>query len=82
MLTGAIKWNRSPIEVGVHTRHLAMIDRLAESGVSWAHEARKPTSPLLYVAAGGFTDRFRQAALATRDEVHLWTLDDLYPPIS
>lgn len=82
VLTGAIKWNRTPIEVGVHTRHLAMIDRLAESGVSWAHEARKPTSPLLYVAAGGFTDRFRQAALATRDEVHLWTLDDLYSPMS
>lgn len=81
VITGAVKWNRKPIDVGVHTRHLAMIDRLAQSGVSWAHEARKPTSPLLYVAAGGFSDRFRQAATTTRDEVHLWTLDDLYSPI-
>lgn len=81
VLTGAIKWNRSEVDVGVHTRHLAMIDRLAQSGIRWAHEARKPTSPLLYVASGGFTDRFRQAALATRDEVYLWTLDDLYAPI-
>jgi hypothetical protein len=37
-----------------------------------------PTSPLLYVAADPFTERFRQAAAATRAEVYLWTLDDLY----
>lgn len=78
VLTGAVKWNTRQVGVGVHTGHLAMIDRLAESGVGWAHEARKPESPLLYVAAGGFSDRFRQAALAARDEVYLWTLEDLY----
>jgi len=78
ILTGAIKWNREKVNVGVHTEHLAMIDRLAQSGVRWAHEARKPSSPLLYVASGGFSDRFRQAALASRQEVYLWTLDDLY----
>lgn len=78
VLTGAIKWNATNIDVGVHTEHLAMLDRLAESGVGWAHEARKATSPLLYVAAGGFSERFRQAALASRKEVYLWTLEDLY----
>ncbi|MGH9163792.1 MAG: ATP-binding protein [Vicinamibacteraceae bacterium] len=77
-LTGAVKWNRKPLDVDVHTKHLNMIDRLAEAGIAWARNARKPTSPLLYVAAGGFTDRFRRAARATRDEVYLWTLDDLY----
>lgn len=78
ILTGAIKWNRRKVDVDVHTAHFEMIDRLAQSGVRWAHEARKPSSPLLYAAAGGFTERFRQAALASRDEVYLWTLDDLY----
>lgn len=80
VLTGAIKWHRGEVDVGVHTQHLAMLDRLAESGVAWAHVAREPTSPLLYVAASGFTDRFRRAAEATREEVHLWTIDDLYRP--
>jgi uncharacterized protein len=78
VLTGGIKWNRGEVDVGVHTHHLSMLDRLAESGVAWAHVAREPTSPLLYVAANGFTDRFRQAATGSREEVHLWTLDDLY----
>ncbi len=78
VLTGAIKWNSTPLDVRVHTNHLVMLDRLAESGLAWAHTAREPESPLLYVAAGGFTNRFRDAALASRSEVHLWTLEDLY----
>jgi uncharacterized protein len=80
VLTGAIKWHRGEVDVNVHTQHLAMLDRLAESGVAWAHVAREPDSPLLYVAASGFTQRFREAAAATREEVYLWTLDDLYRP--
>jgi hypothetical protein len=81
VLTGAIKWWRNPVDVGVHTRHLEMLDRLSQAGVAWAHEAREPSAPLLYVAAGGFTDRFIQAARATRDEVYLWTLDDIFQPV-
>ncbi|CAN5882378.1 ATP-binding protein [soil metagenome] len=81
VLTGAIKWNRRPIDVQMHADHVAMIDRLAEAGVDWAHTARKLDSPLLYVAAGGFTDRFRSAATASRDQVYIWTLDDLYQPV-
>lgn len=81
VLTGAIKWRQDPVDVGVHTRHLEMLDRLSQAGVAWAHEARKPEAPLLYVAANGFTDRFIQAARATRDEVYLWTLHDLFQPL-
>ncbi len=44
--------------------------------------ARRLETPLLYVAAGGFSDRFRQAALASREEVYLWTLGDLYAEMS
>lgn len=81
ILTGAIKWNRNPVDVHVHTDHISMLTRLARSGVTWAHQALEPESPLLYVASNGFTDRFRQAALATRDEVYLWILADLYRDI-
>jgi uncharacterized protein len=78
VLTGAIKWNRSAVDVDVHVAHLDMLDRLAKSGMGWAHEAQDPASPLLYVAAGGFTDRFREAATGVRKAVYLWTLEDLY----
>jgi uncharacterized protein len=78
ILTGAIKWNRREVDVDLHLEHLSMIDRLARAGVGWAHDALDLSSPLLYVAAGGFSERFRQAALASRDEVCLWTLGDLY----
>lgn len=78
VLTGAVKWYRKPIDLEVHTQHLAMLDRLAESGVAWAHVAREETSPLLYVAASGFTDRFQTVVTASRPEVYLWTLEDLY----
>jgi uncharacterized protein len=81
VLTGAIKWNRRPIDVRVHTDHLSMLTRLADAGVSWAHRALDPASPLLYVASGGFTERFRQAARASRDEVYLWTLEDIYQSV-
>lgn len=77
-LTGSIKWNRSPVDVAVHTRHLAMLDRLAQSGIGWARVACHPESPLLYVAASGFTERFVQAARATREQVYLWSLEDIY----
>lgn len=77
VLTGAVEWSKNTVDVNVHTDHLVMLDRLAQAGVGWAIETRKPSSPLLYVAADGFTDRFPQAASAARDEVYLWTLRDL-----
>ena len=78
VLTGAVKWNRAPLGVAVHTHHLDAVRRLSESGVKWAHEAQQPHSPLLYVAAGGFTAEFRRVATASRETVFLWSLDDLY----
>lgn len=78
LLTGEIKWNRSKLDASVHSDHLAKIERLAVSGVGWAHRARDADSPLLYVAAGGFSESFESAAIASRKHVHLWTLGDLY----
>jgi hypothetical protein len=78
VLTGAIKWNSAEVDIQVHTDHLSMLTRLAAAGVAWAHRALEPESPLLYVASNGFTDRFRRAAEGSRDEVYLWTLDNLY----
>jgi len=78
VMTGAIKWNRTPIDRPVHLEHLEAIGRLAASGVEWAHGARQPEAPLLYVAAGGFTKEFVAAATSSRAHVILWTLDDIF----
>jgi AAA+ ATPase superfamily predicted ATPase len=78
MLTGAIKWNRSPIGTNVHRNHMRDLHRLADSGNRWAHEALEEGSQLLYAAAGGFVDGFRERAMEEGLPVVLWSLDDLY----
>ncbi|MFQ5680339.1 MAG: ATP-binding protein [Gemmatimonadota bacterium] len=82
VLTGEVKWSRSPLDVRVHFDHLAKIERLAAAGVGWAHRAREGESPLLYVAAGGFSEAFVSAARPSREAVYLWTLEDFYAPDS
>jgi hypothetical protein len=79
MLTGEVKWDRQPISASVHARHIDKLQRMADAGRSWAHEALLPSSRLLYVAAGGFDDGFREAVEADEREVLLWTLRDVYP---
>jgi AAA+ ATPase superfamily predicted ATPase len=78
VLTGGVKWNRKALDRQRHFLHLEMLDRLALAGVKWAHAAKQSSAPLLYVAAGGFTKDFVRVARASRDEVYLWTLADLY----
>ncbi len=79
MLTGAIKWNRTPVGSKLHRNHLRDLQRLADSGNRWAHEALEEGSVLLYAAAGGFEDGFRERAREDGLPVLLWTLDDIYP---
>ena len=79
VLTGMVKWNESPGTPQWHIRHLRMIDRLAASGVKWAHTAKEEGAPLLYFAAGGFSDGFESIACASRSAVELVSLPELYP---
>jgi len=79
-LTGSVKWDRAPIGAGVHHRHLEMLRRAADAGRLWAHAALQPDAPLYYVAAGGFTNAFRQAVEASGNPAILWSLADLYAP--
>ena len=82
VLTGLVKWNESPISPRWHVHHLQMIDRLAMSGVKWAHAAKEEDAPLLYVAAGGFSDEFESIAHASRSFVELVSLRHLYQECS
>jgi len=78
MLTGAIKWSQSPAAIGLHRHHMRDLDRLALSGHRWAHEAREQGSFLLYAAAGGFEEDFRERAEQDGLPVICWSLNDLY----
>ena len=78
ILTGGVKWNAQPLDAKWHYHHMQMLERLRQAGVPWAHEAATPHAPILWVAAGGFTDEFRAAVHCDRAEVYLWSLEDLY----
>jgi hypothetical protein len=78
MLTGAVKWNRRPATLAVHTNHVEMLRRLADSGHAWASEALQPDAILYYLAAGGFTDGFAERAAEQGSRVVTWSLNDLY----
>ncbi|HEX5831542.1 MAG TPA: ATP-binding protein [Gemmatimonadaceae bacterium] len=78
VMTGGVKWNRKPLGVSWHHHHMHMLDRLSRCGVAWAHDALKAESPLIWVAAGGFTPAFEAAVRAARPNVILWTLEDMY----
>lgn len=78
VMTGGIKWNAKPLTLEWHVHHLRMLDRLSDSGVKWAHAARERSSPLIWIAAGGFHKDFENAVRGSRDEVILWSLKDLY----
>lgn len=77
-MTGAVKWDRAPIDSSVHRAHLSMLQRAADAGRAWAHAALDAEAPLLYVAAGGFSAEFRRVARKDSRHVILWTLEDLY----
>jgi uncharacterized protein len=80
VMTGAVKWNSRPLEAKWHLHHLNALERLAQSGMKWAHSAQEEDSPLLYLAAGGFTREFVNVARAGRRHVYLWTLSDIFKP--
>ena len=78
ILTGGVKWNAQPLDAKWHYHHMQMLERLRHAGVPWAHEAAQPHAPIVWVAAGGFTDEFQAAVRRDRAEVYLWSLEDLY----
>lgn len=78
VMTGAVKWNRAPVGVGVHHQHMDMLRRAADAGRAWAHAALEGRSPLYYVAAGGFSQKFQDAVEASGHAYVCWGLGDVY----
>lgn len=80
VLTGAVKWDHRPIGARVHHDHMEMVRRAADAGREWAHRAMEANSPLLYVAAGGFTEGFEAAVASRGHPAVCWSIEDLYLP--
>jgi hypothetical protein len=78
MLSGSVKWNRKPLGSKAHWDHMNALSRGAAAGLKWAHEALKAESPLLYVAAGGVSPGFEEAAASSGHPIIIWELADLY----
>ncbi len=78
MLTGSVKWNRSPVGTEVYMDHVRDLQRLADSGHGWAHEALEGSARMLFAAAGGFEPGFEEVAREAEQEVVQWTLENMY----
>lgn len=80
MMTGAVKCRNRVFTATMHRAHLQDLQRLADSGRQWAHEALDARAPLLYVSASGFAKGFHEQAAEDGHEVIAWDLNDLYQP--
>lgn len=76
LLVGEVKWSTRPHGLGLHLSVTDKLRRLALSGQGWAHEA--DGAIYYYVSAAGFTPELREFA-ASRPQIVLRTLEDLYP---
>lgn len=77
-MTGAVKWGHSAVGAGVHTAHMAMLERAADAGRAWAHAALEPNAPLYYLAAAGFTRAFHEAVEESGHPAVCWSLAEIY----
>ncbi len=79
MMTGSIKFRTRRAGAKVFLDHIHALERLADSGYRWAHEALEPEAALMFVSAAGFKDSFHEARREhDAREVITWELEDLF----
>ncbi|WP_419841837.1 AAA family ATPase [Candidatus Poriferisodalis sp.] len=78
VITGSVKFRSRPADARTYLTHVDALQRLADSGHGWAHEALEADAAFYFVSASGFSDSFREVVEPRRRAV-CWTLDDLYP---
>lgn len=79
MMTGSIKFRTRRAGAKVFLDHVQALERLADSGYRWAHEALEPEAALMFVSAAGFKDSFHEVRREhDAREVITWELGDLF----
>ena len=78
MMTGGIKFTARPSDARHFLDHIHALERLADSGQGWAHEALEDEAVLLFVSAAGFADSFHEVAEEATQTVIAWELGDLF----
>jgi AAA+ ATPase superfamily predicted ATPase len=78
VMTGSIKFQSQRAGARVFLDHQHALQRLADSGQSWAHDALEDAGVLLFVSAAGFKDSFWEVAEDAAQSVIPWKLSDLF----
>lgn len=78
ILTGSAKIRNQLADARVLLKHIADLERLADSGRGWAREALEPGAPMLFASASGFKKSFTAAAADLDHPLILWEADDLF----
>jgi hypothetical protein len=77
-MTSSIKFQTQRADARVFLDHQQALQRLADSGQSWAHDALEDEGVLLFVSASGFKDSFWEVAADAAQPVTAWQLGDLF----
>lgn len=77
VMTGAVKFQRRAMGADVLQQHLDAVRRAREAGLKWAYAAGE-RAPLVFLSAGGYTEKFEAAVKAYGGRVWAWTLEDVY----
>ena len=78
ILTGSAKIRNQMADANVLLKHIADLQRLADSGRGWAREALEPGAPMLFASTSGFKESFMAAASDLDHPLILWGADDLF----
>lgn len=78
ILTGSVKMRNRPADATVLMKHVADLERLADSGRGWAGQALEPGAPMLFASTSGFKDSFVAASRDLDHPLVLWEAGDLF----
>ncbi len=78
VMTGSVKMQNRLVDATVFLKHVTDLQRLADSGLGWAHKALEPGAPMLFVSSSGFKESFVEVAGELPHPLVLWEARDLF----
>jgi AAA+ ATPase superfamily predicted ATPase len=78
IMSGEVKYRRRPCGARLLLDHRHALERLADSGQAFAHDALQDEAVFFFVSAAGFKESFFEVAEEVEQQVVAWSLEDLY----